>query len=513
MRVGILDILALPSRHPADNLYHMLIAKQFASITPQAISVWCRRLGHETFYATYYGSDEPHRLLPGDLDVVFIASYTQASPIAYALGRLYGKAGTRTVIGGPHATAFPVDCLRFFDIVVKECDETLIGEILAGHVDPGSLVSSGRPFADVPTVEERMPEIRASAFFRGKRRSLSTIPMLASVGCPYRCNFCSDWDRAYHDLPLDRLAADLRYVARHLPGNCIMFHDPNFAVSFDRVFGVLEELPPAERPRYMMESSLSVLRPDRMRRLRETNCVLVAPGVESWTDYSNKAGVGRTAGIEKVERVVEHFHRLSENVPYIQANFMFGLDSDRGDDPTELTKRFMDRTPFVWPAINIPVPFGGTPLHDELLAGDRILRAMPFGFYYAPYLVTTLQNYDPVTYYGQLVGLFAHAASPSMLRRRIRSTPHRTIKFIHSARTAGIRATMNACRRIHDLLRSDAQFRAFHEGRSDALPGFYDHMYDRMLKQYAPLLSRADRVPNLDRTPDSGQVRGHGSPA
>ncbi len=63
------------------------------------------RLGHETFYATYYGSGEPHRLLPGDLDVVFIASYTQASPIAYALGRLYGKAGTRTVIGGPHATA------------------------------------------------------------------------------------------------------------------------------------------------------------------------------------------------------------------------------------------------------------------------------------------------------------------------------------------------------------------------------------------------------------------------
>ena len=197
MRVGVLEILALPSRHPADNLYHLLIARQFASITPQAISVWCRRLGHETFYATYNGRGEPHRLLPSELDVVFIASYTQASPIAYALGRLYGTAGVLTVIGGPHATAFPVDCLRFFDIVVKECDEILIGEILAGHVDPGSLVSSNRPFRDVPSVEERMPEIRASAFFHGRRHALATIPMLASVGCPYRCNFCSDWDQAY----------------------------------------------------------------------------------------------------------------------------------------------------------------------------------------------------------------------------------------------------------------------------------------------------------------------------
>jgi hypothetical protein len=46
VRVGILDILALPARRPADRVYHLLITKQFASITPQAISVWCRRSGH-----------------------------------------------------------------------------------------------------------------------------------------------------------------------------------------------------------------------------------------------------------------------------------------------------------------------------------------------------------------------------------------------------------------------------------------------------------------------------------
>ena len=60
MRVGVLDILALPGRHPADRLYRTLFTKQFASITPQAISVWCRRRGHETFYATYYGMGTVH---------------------------------------------------------------------------------------------------------------------------------------------------------------------------------------------------------------------------------------------------------------------------------------------------------------------------------------------------------------------------------------------------------------------------------------------------------------------
>ena len=125
VRVGILDILALPSQGPAETLYHALLTKQFASITPQAISVWCRRLGHDTFYAVYYGAGDAHRLLPPDLDVLFVSCYTQVSPIAYAVGLLYREAGTRTVIGGPHAKAFPTDCLRFFDVVVKDCDQEL----------------------------------------------------------------------------------------------------------------------------------------------------------------------------------------------------------------------------------------------------------------------------------------------------------------------------------------------------------------------------------------------------
>ncbi len=502
MRVGILDILALPSLGPADTVYHALLTKQFASITPQAISVWCRRLGHETFYAVYYGVGDAHRLLPPDLDVLFVACYTQVSPIAYAVASLYRKAGTRTVIGGPHAKAFPVDCLRFFDLVVKDCDQALIAAILAGHADPGSVISSARPFDDVPTVEERMPEIRASAFYWGRKRlPLSTIPMLASTGCPYRCDFGIDWDNAYRQLPADRLAADLRYLARGLPGTLVVFHDPNFAVRFDQVFDVLESLPAPLRPPYMMESSLTVLREERLARLKETNCALVAPGVESWTDYSNKAGVGHKAGLEKVDRVVEHFHRLHENVPYLQANFMFGLDTDSGPEPAELTRLFMDRTPFVWPAINIPMPFGGTPVHRGLVRDGRILRSMPFGFYYAPYLVTTLRHYDPLSYYQQLVELLEHASAPAMVRRRLASTGNRKVRLVHRIRTAGMRASLNSYRGILGMLRSDARFRAFHEGRSAALPEFYRHRYERMLGRYSAVLSPADRVPNLDPGP------------
>ncbi len=123
---------------------------------------------------------------------------------------------------------------------------------------------------------------------------------------------------------------------------------------------------------------------------------------------------------------------------------------------------------------------------------------MPFSFYYAPYRVTTLKNYDPVNYYEKLIELFSHCSSGDMLKRRMKSTSNRTVKLINWARTVSTRANIRGYRRILEMLRSDAQFRAFHEGRSEVLPDFYFKEYERMLGPYAELLSRADRTPSLE---------------
>ena len=38
------------------------------------------------------------------------------------------------------------------------------------------------------------------------------------------------------------------------------------------------------------------------------------------------------------------------------ASFGRVFAQDEGNEPIELTKEFMTRAPFVWPALNIPVP-------------------------------------------------------------------------------------------------------------------------------------------------------------
>src|SRR5262245_6263497 len=506
MRIGILDILVDSPLNWMNFAYRGVLKKQYASIAPQAVAVRCRQLGHKVFYVSYYGQRDPKRMLPNDLDLVFIATYTQSSALAYALAKVFRSEGTLTAIGGPHAKSFPVDCLHFFDWVVLDCDKALIDDVLKGAFDRGSTVTTNRPLRDFPSVEERMPEIATSAFAYGRPVWSSMVPLLSSVGRPYTCDFCVAWSNPYTLLPLERLEADLTYLSTRWPGVLVAYHDPNFGVKFDQVLSVMERLPTRTRNPYIMESSLSLLKGPRLQRLKDTACVYVAPGVESWQEYSNKAGVGKSVGMDKLERLVAHFEEMGEYVAGLQANFIFGTDVDRGDEPAELTKQFMRRLPFVWPTVNIPTPFGGTPLYDRYLAEGRILRSMPFSFYYTPYLVTTLENYDPIEYYEKLEDMYSVMTSSRMMTRRVFTDGPPTLRMLHVLRSLAMKKFLYAFRHLKNMLKTDTTFRAFHEGRASKLPEYYRRVYERKLGDYASLLSPSER------TPEQGHARASGLP-
>jgi hypothetical protein len=500
LRVGVLEILtdAVTSGWIERN-FDRRLRRHYASIMPQTVSTWCRELGHEVHYATFYGQAPPEDLLPRELDVVFLATYTQASTLAYALAKIYRQRGVRTVLGGPHATAFPTDSLRFVDLVVHDCDKALVASIVDDELAPGSVASSGHVLEELPFVAERMPEIEIASFDRGRPGKLANIALLASLGCPYRCDFCVDWKNDYVVLPRERLLEDLRYVSEHLPGIIVSFHDPNFGVRFDEMLDILEQVPAGRRNPYLMESSLSILRGPRLRRLKETNCLFAAPGVESWTDYSNKSGVGRQVGREKLERVVEHFTELHEYVPGLQANFIFGTDGDAGDEPAALTREFVRRLPFVWPTINVPVPFAGTPLYERFMIEDRVLRAMPFAFYYAPYTVVRPRHYEPVEFYDQMIAIYDAIASRRLLLRRISTARSAGWKALQVLRVSGAYAEKRRLQELRDRIAGEPELLAFHQGKSAALPAFYRGLLKRRLGRYAELLTDDELTPVLER--------------
>ena len=284
MKIGVLELLgsSVDKITPGKCIDHFFARKQYASVMPQAVSAWCRQLGHTTYYATFYGWGDPKQKLPNDLDIVFICAHTYLAPLAYGLATAYRREGTLTVIGGPHAKSFPHDCLRYFDLVVQECDKALIADITNEQFDPHYIISSPKILNELPTVKERMPEIRTANFFRGRPYPGTFIPILASLGCPYTCNFCTDWNNKYRPLSNDRLLADLEYVSQNFPGTKLAFFDPNFGVRFDEVMTAFESIPPDRRNPYGIESSLTLTRPQRKERLQDTNFVALAPDISCW---------------------------------------------------------------------------------------------------------------------------------------------------------------------------------------------------------------------------------------
>ena len=55
--------------------------------------------------------------------------------------------------------------------------------------------------------------------------------------------------------------------------------------------------------------------------------------------------------MDKVKQVSEHVNMILRYIPYIQTNFVLGLDGDMGPEPFELTKKFIDLSPGAFPGL------------------------------------------------------------------------------------------------------------------------------------------------------------------
>jgi hypothetical protein len=188
------------------------------------------------------------------------------------------------------------------------------------------------------------------------------------------------------------------------------------------------------------------------------------------------------------------------------ATFILGLDGDQGSEPFELTRAFIRDNPDVWPHVNLPVPYGATPLYDTLLESGRLLRGMPLVAYHQPYLTFRLRHYDPLDFYEQLLTVIEAASSLPMLARRLgaaRSLLERRRLAVQTLRTRQVPPVL---RRLVAALRDDRALRAFHDGAEVPLPEIYAELYRRRLGRFIELVPLAESRPLLDPVPTNGQV-------
>lgn len=481
LKVGVIDLVC---KGPTHTLWGKIMHANLASIMPQVIATWCEQEGHEVTMVCYTGREDLRSELPAGLDLLFISSFTQAALLAYSLSNYFRQQGAVTVLGGPHARCYPDDAIQYFDYVLGFTNQPLIASVLdecTPHRPVGKYLAAGKQPVQLPGVKERWKFMEGTL---KKAPFIKMIPMIGSMGCPYTCPFCIDSVVPYQPLDFQGMKEDLQFLLTKFKQPLVAWHDPNFGVRFEDNMEAIASAAPLKSFRFMAESSLSILTEKHLKVLQQNGFTAMLPGVETWYELGNKSRTAHSTGEEKVRQVAEHVNMVFEYIPYVQTNFVLGLDSDSGAEPFELTKRFIDLSPCAFPGYSLLTAFGeAAPLN---LQYQREKRVLPFPFHFLNnHLAMNIKprNYEWVDFYNKVIDLTEYTFSPRALYRRFINTSHFTSRWMNLMRAVSSEGygRLRFFRKVRENLINDLSFRRYFEGESSELPVFYTDIIRRDL--------------------------------
>jgi hypothetical protein len=473
LKIGVIDLVC---KGPTHTLWGKIMHANLASIMPQVVATWCEQQGHEVTLICYTGQEDLSKDLPKGVDLVFISSFTQAALLAYSLSNYFRSQGAVTVLGGPHARCYPDDAVKYFDYVVGFANKSIFAEILSNCIPQrpvGRFLAADKQPVELPGVEERWKFIETTL---KKAPFLKIVPMLASMGCPYTCPFCIDSVVPYQPLDFQLMKDDLQFLLTKFKQPLIVWHDPNFGIRFDESLEAIASAAPAKSFRFVAESSLSILSEKHLKVLGQNGFTALLPGVETWFELGAKSRTGHVTGADKVKQVSEHVNMIFKFVPYVQTNFVLGLDTDSGPEPFELTKKFIDLSPSAFPGYSLLTAFGeAAPLNLEYQKNHHVL---PFPFHFLNnHLAMNVKprNYEWVDFYDKVIDLTEYSFSTKSIYRRFKNSHHFTSRWMNVMRAISSEGhgRIRFYKKVREKLVTDRQFRSYFEGETKELPEFY----------------------------------------
>lgn len=442
---------------------------------PQAVGVWVEELGHEVHYVTYTGFEDLYRELPQDIDVLFISTFTQNSFTAYSIANIFRQKKVVTILGGPHARSYAEDACHHFDYVLGLTNRETIRNLLedfAPQPQGGMILGAPKQVEHLPGVRERWKFIQKNL---DKTRLIHVVPMIGSLGCPYKCGFCIDSQIDYQPIAYDQIREDLKFLASQPRPPIVSWYDPNFGVRFNDYLDLIESTVPPGHMAFGAESSLSLLNEANLKRLKKNNFIVMLPGIESWFDFNEKSRQSKNFGMDKVRAVADQVNAVLRHVPYVQVNFIFGMDSDAGTEPFELTKRFVDLAPGAYPNLAMITSFGNSaPLNAQYQSEGRVLD-IPFLFLDGNSgLNVRPKNYTFMEFYDHFMDLSSYTLSPARIWKRFKANQHPLPRWMNLLRALfSVKGVGGNYGEIRRQLAENREFQSFYSGESPVPPSYY----------------------------------------
>lgn len=354
-----------------------------------------RNAGHEVriFEAGYQWAD-PGRLGAAisafSPDVIGISAITMESRVAMQMATHARTVapGVPIVLGGPHATSYPVRCLAdpaIDYLVLGEGEVTMLELVTAltgGGGDPSSIpgVAARGPGGEITRGPERenIRDLDALPFpawdlvdidFYAQNRSMSTMglrrymTMFTSRGCPYHCVYCHDVQgKRFRGRSPESVLAEMEVLERKYGIHEFEIVDDIFNFDSDRMKAILEGvIAMKNRPTIQFPNALRTDRLDegQIRLLRRAGTQFLCVAIETASP--------------RIQRLIQKNLRLEvvrENIDiavregmFVNGFFMLGFPTETAEEARS-TVEFALRSPLHQALFFIVTPFEGTKLYD-----------------------------------------------------------------------------------------------------------------------------------------------------
>lgn len=306
-----------------------------------------------------------------DGDLVGLTAMTSNARRAYEIAALYREKGTKTVMGGIHASILYDEAIRFVDsVVIGEAEsvwQRLIHDFKSNRLK--------RFYIGERTSLEKLVKARRGLY--SDRYKIKNSVQTAR-GCPMDCEFCSVTTfngGKYRQRPVEEVLDELESISSRL----IYFVDDNILG-----YGEKAEQRAIQLFRSMKERGLNkrwaaqvgidfANNPEVLKYAQKAGCSAVFIGFESLNEEVLQ-GMHKVrnlkAYVSNYKKIVKRIHDYG--IAVIGA-FIFGNDGDRNDIFPRTTEFLLD-SKMDAQQLTILTPLPGTRLYKKLAQEGRLFR-------------------------------------------------------------------------------------------------------------------------------------------
>ena len=318
---------------------------------------------------------------------------------------------TPLIVGGVHPTLCPDEFTPYANAVCTGEGEIALTEFIKnGRMPINHMVDLDCiPIPDWDIVKSQKYRLTLQT-------GTPAVPIQASRGCPFHCNFCSNGflsNRQVRYKSIPNVIDEINHLTKKFNVKAVIFRDENFTLNRDRVFALCKALESSIE--WWAQTRANLVDLELLNVMREAGCIGVSIGVETGNTHILRR-IQKGVTLNQIE---EAFNTLRKARLLTSANFIIGHPWDTPWTVYE-TMKFAHKLDPDYVGFALATPYPKTELRETAIEMGTI-TSQNWEDYYTnrvTYIPPGLEGHDLLKLKNQVESYF-YTRKPSRLLKKL----------------------------------------------------------------------------------------------